>query len=241
MACASPPPRTLPASIARDRTSASAHAPTGGPPGSRGSMRSGIRVCRRARSIRASSSSSGSWSSARRASGRRKGWARLAAGHQAAVGGPEGPSVAGDRVDDRAREDELPPFPRVRRRRGRAGAHAGQAPSPGSASALPSCTHRVNRLRHRSDDVAARRASDANRPLPCADWRTAALGIRTSLDAARSATHSSSDGAPALCARYPPLEPTNAPPPRRRQKKKKVESQGIDPRTSRMRSERSTM
>ena len=79
----------------------------------------------------------------------------LRAGHHAAVRLPEGAAVAGDRVDDRAREDELPPFPRVRRRRGRAGAH----PRPGAVARQRervALLHPQGQLlRHRSDDVAA--------------------------------------------------------------------------------------
>lgn len=79
----------------------------------------------------------------------------LGSRHDSTVLFPEGAAVPRDRVDDRAREDELPPFTRVRRRGGR----AGPDPRPGAVArqreSVAVLYQQGELLRHRHDHIAS--------------------------------------------------------------------------------------
>ena len=141
-----------------------------------GVVRSGINALMSSRSSLALRAMLSSWSSRSVASERRKGCARVSGPGimPPYVSQKAPPSPATASTIARARMNSHP-FPESGAAADAPARTLGQAPSPGSASALPSCTHRVSFFGTEATTSPRLTGSEANRPLPCADWRTAAL------------------------------------------------------------------
>mmetsp|Transcript_1953 Transcript_1953/g.8813 ORF Transcript_1953/g.8813 Transcript_1953/m.8813 type:complete len:211 (+) Transcript_1953:1920-2552(+) len=185
--------------MALDRTSARAHAPTVTALSVSIAccvvVRSGINASMSFRSSFALAAMASSWSWASMSSERRKGCASVSGPGMTppycSQKAPPSPATASTIARARMNSHPLP----------ESGAAAdapartrGQAPSPGSARALPSCINRVSFFGTDMTTSPRFTGSDANRPLPCADWRTAALSSLTSWPDARAAIHPSSVG-----------------------------------------------